>query len=234
MTGDPTLEKLDQATVEILASDAPLAERLQAFANALAELSPGFPAIVDRMIARLRSAEVGARAPQPGEPIPPFVLPSHDGKLVALDRLCAAGPVVVAFHRGQWCSYCRINSHALAELEQDLKGTSAQLVAITPNNQSYNAEFRHAARARFPVLSDLDLGYALQLDLAFHVPDDMRAALTAWGLDIAPLHNNDAWMLPIPATFVVDRNGIVQARFIDPDYRKRMAIEDILAALALC
>jgi peroxiredoxin len=38
-------------------------------------------------------------------------------------------------------------------------------------------------------------------------------------------------MLPIPATFIIGTDGIICARFIDPDYRVRMAIEDLLAAL---
>jgi hypothetical protein len=38
-------------------------------------------------------------------------------------------------------------------------------------------------------------------------------------------------MLPIPATFVVGRDGLIRARFIDPDYRKRMMIADMIAAM---
>jgi peroxiredoxin len=49
--------------------------------------------------------------------------------------------------------------------------------------------------------------------------------------NIASFQGNESWILPIPATFVVGRDGLVQARFVDPDYRKRMAIEDLIAAL---
>ena len=38
-------------------------------------------------------------------------------------------------------------------------------------------------------------------------------------------------MLPIPATFVVAPDGYVNARFIDPDFRRRMAVEELLEAL---
>ena len=44
-------------------------------------------------------------------------------------------------------------------------------------------------------------------------------------------HGNNGWVLPIPAAFVIGRDGMVKARFIDPDFRRRMAIEDLLAAL---
>jgi peroxiredoxin len=49
--------------------------------------------------------------------------------------------------------------------------------------------------------------------------------------DLPSYQGNSSWMLPIPATFVVGRDGRIKARFVDPDYRKRMAIEDLLAAL---
>jgi len=61
--------------------------------------------------------------------------------------------------------------------------------------------------------------------------DEKRRAMTAAGWDISAYQGNDTWMLPIPATFVVAPDGVVKARFVDPDYRKRMAIEDILAAV---
>jgi peroxiredoxin len=38
-------------------------------------------------------------------------------------------------------------------------------------------------------------------------------------------------MLPIPATFVVGRDGQVRARFIDPDYRRPHALAEMLVAL---
>ena len=81
------------------------------------------------------------------------------------------------------------------------------------------------------MLTDLDNGYAMSLNLAFWVGEEMRALMTAAGY-IPPLaQGNDAWFLPIPATFVVGTDRKVKARFIDPDYRKRMAIEDLIEAL---
>jgi peroxiredoxin len=77
----------------------------------------------------------------------------------------------------------------------------------------------------------MDNGYALLLNLAFLVSDEKRRAMTAAGWDISPFQGNANWTLPIPATFVVGRDGLVKARYIDPDYRRRMDTEAILAAL---
>jgi peroxiredoxin len=59
----------------------------------------------------------------------------------------------------------------------------------------------------------------------------MERMLAERGRDLPRFQGNDAWMLPIPATFVVGTDGLVKARFVDPDYRKRMDIDDMLAAL---
>ncbi len=77
----------------------------------------------------------------------------------------------------------------------------------------------------------MDNGYALSLNLAIWVGAEVQELMASAGRDLPRYQGNDAWMLPIPASFVVDAEGIVRARFIDPDYRKRMAIEDLLQAV---
>ena len=230
MSDELTLsERLEQSTTKCLAMSAPLSERLSAFAADVRLFSPDFADIVDRLVARLAKSGAGETTPFPGQQMPPFVLPDQNGKLVALASLLEKGPIVVAFHRGQWCPYCLINADALARIEAEVSRKGAQIVAITPNLAQFNRAL--GSKATFPILTDLDNGYALHLDLAFRVPDEKRLAMSASGWDISQYQGSDAWMLPIPATFVVGRDGFIRARFVDPDYRKRMAVEDILAAL---
>ncbi len=231
MTGMSIAEELERCTTRCRSMDAPLAVRLQAFADDVASLAPEFTEIVERMISRLRTAEVGQSAPRPGEPMPPFLLPDQASRLVSLDGLLADGPVVLSFNRGGWCPYCRINADALAQLSPKLAPRHARIVAITPDLAQFNAELRADAKADFPILTDLDSGYALSINVAIKVPEDKRTAMTAGGWDISRSQASDAWVLPIPATFVIGRDGIVLERFIDPDYRKRATHEAILAVL---
>jgi len=226
-------EKLEESTERCRNMDAPLGARLRAFADDVRALDPEFAGVVDHMVGRLREAGAGEEAPKPGEPMPEFVLPDQDGRLVTLSGLLERGPAVVAFHRGHWCPYCRINASALAAIDDEVKAGGAMLVAITPEVEKFTSELGAAARARFPILSDMDNGYALLLNLAFYVGDEKRRYMTAAGWDVAPYQGNESWTLPIPATFVVGRDGRVTARFIDPDYRKRMEIDDILAAVRI-
>jgi hypothetical protein len=77
-------------------------------------------------------------------------------------------------------------------------------------------------------MTDLDNGYALSLGLAVWLTPDIQELLS--DRDLPAFHGNDAWMVPIPATFVVGTDAIVTTRFIDPDFRRRMEIDSLIAA----
>ncbi|MCB1515550.1 MAG: AhpC/TSA family protein [Hyphomicrobiaceae bacterium] len=221
---------LEACTQRCREMDAPLGDRLQSFADDVRRLDPVFAEVVDRMVAHLLRVEAGAGAPNIGEPFPSFVLPDENGHLVSLEGLLRSGPAVIAFHRGHWCPYCRINAETLARIEPELKRAGAHLVIITPETQHFTRELKADAKATFPILTDLDCGYALDLGVAFKVPEEKRAAMTSAGFDISGFNDNSNWTLPIPATFVVGDDGLVKARYVDPDYRHRMDIQEILRA----
>ncbi len=224
-------ESLEAATEEARRMDAPLSVRLQAVADRVRELSPAFADIVDRMVARLAENSVGLEAPRPGETMPPFLLPDETGRLVSLSSLLEKGPVVVSFNRGHWCPYCQLNVDALARAEPEVLALGAQIVAISPETCEWAAQLKAYAQAPFHVLSDLDGGYALELSLLFWVGEEKQRAMASGGFDLVHFQANDTWMLPIPATFVVGSNGVILARYVDPDYRRRMEVEDLLEAL---
>src|ERR1700730_5429228 len=166
---------------------------------------------------------------------PPFMLPDDQGHLVTLEQLLAKGPVALSFHRGHWCPYCRLNTNALAQAQRDVEPIGGQIVAITPDLQHFATALKSEAAAKpFPILTDVDNGYALSLNLAIFVGLEMQKFMKSAGWNIAPYQGNDAWILPIPATFIVGPDSIIRARFVDPDYRKRMAIDVIVDALRAC
>jgi len=225
------VEILQEKTDACRLMDAPLSVRLKSVADEVRRLSPDFADIVDRMVARLGANGVGLGAPKPGESMPDFVLPDSEGRLVSLSSLLEDGPLVVSFNRGHWCPYCQLNVDALARAAPEIKALGADVVAISPETGRYANELKQYAKAPFPILTDMDGGYALEANLLFWVGEEKRAAMRAGGFDIEPFQGNSTWMLPIPATFVVSQDGSVKSRFIDPDYRHRMEIEDLLAAL---
>jgi peroxiredoxin len=231
MTSRPLPEVLEQAFRHCRDMDASLSGRLDSLAEAVRTLSPAFADAVDRLVERLQQSGAGQSAPQVGEPMPPFHLPDEAGRIVTLDGLLSKGPVAVTFHRGHWCPYCRLNTNALAKAQKEIDDEGSQIVAIMPDRQQFAEAFKTESKARFPILTDMDNGYALSLNLVIWVGAEMERMISAAGSDIPNYQGNTSWMLPIPATFVVGKDGKVKARFVDPDYRKRMAIEDMIAAL---
>jgi peroxiredoxin len=98
-------------------------------------------------------------------------------------------------------------------------------------SEPFAIEFKREASSPFPVLIDMDNGYALSLYLAIWIGPDLERLLTSYGRVLPDYQANDSWTLPIPATFVVGRDGFIRARFIDPDFRRRMTVEELIDAL---
>ena len=225
------VEMIEESVQRCRDLDAPLNERLTIIADAVRSLSRPFAESVDQLVARLQTSGVGSAAPKPGDRMPPFALPDETGRVVWLEDLIADGPVAVVFNRGHWCPYCRLNTVALAEAHERAVAAGAQIVAITPERQKFAAGLKSWAQAPFPILTDMDNGYAMSLGLVFWVGGHFGRFGSATGVHLPTYQGNESWMVPVPATFVVGSDGVVVASHVDPDYRQRMAIEDLLAAL---
>lgn len=222
-----TFEQSVQAAIEL---DAPLNERLAVVAAAVRRLNSEFADAVDRLVDRLEKQGAGAMAPVAGEVMPGFLLPDDEGKLVSLAEILAKGPAVVAFQRGHWCPYCRLNAIGIVEVQRQIAELGGQVVVIMPERRKFAKAMKAAVGAQFPFLIDMDNGYALSLNLAIWVGAEMER-LMGVGFDLPSYQGNSSWFLPIPATFIVGTDGIITDRFVDPDYRRRMDIDELIAAL---
>jgi peroxiredoxin len=224
--------RLREAVQRSIDMDAPLEARLAAYAEASAQYAPQFVGPIAELIARLRRSGAGTTAPASGQKMPDFMLPDETGTLRSLEGFLADGPLALVFDRGHWCPYCRINMATLAGAHDAIRAEGGQLVAVTPERQPYALALRESAGARFPFLSDMDNGYALSLGLAFFMGTELHDLYTSVGNRFAEYQGSDTGMVPIPATFVIAPDGTVAARFIEPDYRRRMEIDDLIAAVA--
>ncbi len=117
------------------------------------------------------------------------------------------------------------------EVQEKARAEGGQIAAILPERRQFAMVLRSETKAPFPILLDMDNGYAMSLNLAIWVGEEMKQMIAAAGWNIPAYQGNETWMLPIPATFVIGTDGRVAARFVDPDYRRRMATEDMLDAL---
>jgi peroxiredoxin len=229
-------KSLDQALAEaFLKADhlpAPLDQRLKLYLGESRQLLPEMEATYDQLVARIAdNINSSNQVPAVGETLPEFCLTDSQGKLVELAGLLDKGPLVISFNRGPWCDYCGLELHSLARAYPDIVAAGGEVVSIVPETAKYARNLQATRGVPFRVLTDMDLGYALSLGLAFWVGQKIMDMYRGFGIDLAQFQGNGGWFLPIPATLVVGRDGRVKARFVDPDFRHRMRTEDIVEAV---
>jgi len=216
---------------EICQLDAPLSRRIELFLEKQREWMTPFLAAGERLVDRLKSGDFGHSAPQTGETMPCFELPDQSGRMRNLDELVSDGPVVMSLNRGHWCPFCRIELSAFADAHRDFDTLGAKVISIIPHRQQFVGRLPADIRERLTILSDIDNEFVLSLDLAAWLGDEMRTLMRDHGLDLDEVHGNKSWCVPVPATFVLDGSARVVARQIEPDFRKRLSIEEIASAL---
>ncbi len=222
---------LVDAFEDVCKMEAPLNERLAAYNEALRELNFPFAEAYDDLVARLRAGEIGAMAPRIGELMPPFVLPAHTGRLVSLKEVLRLGPAVISFNRGHWCPFCKIELSTIASHQEEIASRGGQLISILPDRQQFVQRLPADVLDNFTILTDLDNSYALSLGLVIWLGKRIANLMEGHGHRLSEYQGNDGWFVPLPSTFVVGPDGCVIARQVDPEFRKRMDIEEILTAL---
>jgi peroxiredoxin len=181
-------------------------------------------------------AEITASGAAPGlatgEQAPLFSLPDATGQTVSLAARLARGPVVLSFYRGEWCPFCNLELRALQAALPQLTQRGATLIAISPQSTDHSLSVTEKAGLTFDVLSDARQDVIAAYRVQFTVPADIKDLyLTAFANDLSAHAADGSWDLPIPATFVIDRTGIIRARHVSADYTTRMDPADIVAAL---
>ena len=202
-------------------------DRIRAEASANAKTMAAYEALV----AQLGRAQTASSALKVGDAMPGFMLPNAEGRLVFSDELLAKGPVVVNFFRGDWCPYCTRTLMALEAALPRIAAAGGQLVALTPDTGRHFAATRRAHRLSYEILSDVDGAVGMQFGVLFRVPELTREMLAGFGTDLAERHGNDGWFIPVPASYVVDRGGIILYAFVDVDFTRRAEPDDIVAVL---
>ncbi|WP_437373332.1 peroxiredoxin-like family protein [Maribacter litoralis] len=194
--------------------------------------NPEFMKGVDDIINEAKAFEKGKNAIKIGEKAPDFKLPNPLGKDVQLSDLLSKGPVVVTFYRGSWCPYCNLQLRALQAKLKEIESLGATLVAISPEMPDGSMTKNEISNMDFTVLSDQDAKVASQYGVAWEVPefllDHMRIDRE---LDLKEINNGNGSVLPIPATFIIGTNGLVQWNYVNVDYRTRSEPDEIIEAL---
>ena len=178
----------------------------------------------------LRSGLV-ERALRAGAKFPDLTLANARGGQTRIYDVLARGPLVVTFYRGGWCPYCNLELRAYQSALGDIRALGAELIAISPEAPDHTLSTAEKNDLEFEILSDANGTLEDALGIRFDLSGPIVSLYKRFGHDL-PAHNGDGrWSLPVPATYVLDRDGRIVLAFVDPDYRRRLEPATALAAL---
>jgi peroxiredoxin len=192
---------------------------------------PETQTVHSRVISDLKAARFSETVLQPGNKALTFELIDHNGQLVSSADLLSKSRLVICFFRGRWCPFCVGQLEAMNLVVSQIEQAGASLVAISPQTvqQSFFMVDQH--KLRFPLLSDAGNQVARQFGLVYRAPDDQQAIYRRAFVNLPFANGDSSWELPIPATFIVDRDGTILYASADEDYTQRPEPLEILQQL---
>ncbi|MBX9869833.1 MAG: AhpC/TSA family protein [Burkholderiaceae bacterium] len=172
------------------------------------------------------------RALKIGQKANDFTLFDATGKSVSLTTLRQNGPVIISFYRGAWCPFCNIELRALQKELPVFKELGVNLIAISPEQPDHAMPLIEREKLTFPVLSDPGNKVAKQFGIVFALEGEVRRiSHDVFGVDLPKLNGDQSWEIPVPATYLIDADGIVRFAFFDPEFRHRVEPEQLLNAI---
>jgi peroxiredoxin len=187
-------------------------------------------------IALVFSLFVIAQSPEPkglkvGDTAPLFAATDNSGKPFSLESALKKGDVVLMFYRGQWCPFCNKQMSQMNDSLSLITGKGATVVAISPEIQENVVKTIEKTKASFPVISDVQMKIMKDYQVNFAVPQTTIDRYKNFGIDFNVANGENGANLPVPATYVIGKNGKIKYVFFNPDYRKRASVKEIASYL---
>lgn len=184
-----------------------------------------------RATAELVASGQALNAKKAGDKAPEFVLKDPDGRAVSSRDLLERGPLVVSFYRGVWCPYCNLDLQALQAALPEIEARGASLIAISPQTPPNSRKSQNSHRLTFPILSDEKSAVAAAFGLRFALPDYLIELYKGFKNDLPAFNDDPAWVLPMPARYVIGVDGIIAYAEVNPDYTRRPDPAELLPVL---
>jgi len=178
-----------------------------------------FQKLVIAEAAHVKGLAIGERAPD-------FTLPNASNKVISLSDYLKSGPVVLKFYRGEWCPICNLDLRAIQQHLSEIKRLGANLLAISPQSSDDALSAQQKNELEYEVLSDIDQMVIKNYNLQFDPGEDYHSRR-----DLAVLNGDGSKTLPVPATFIINRDQIIEAAHVEANYTERMSAEAIIDVL---
>ncbi|MEO8475230.1 MAG: peroxiredoxin-like family protein [Chryseolinea sp.] len=162
---------------------------------------------------------------------PEFNAKDQFGQEISLKALLKKGPVVLMFYRGQWCPYCNKQLSGMQDSLEMVTSKGATVLAITPEKQENISKTIEKTKASFPILYDDGLKIMKSYQVAFQLDEASIEKFKGYGIDLNEANGSNGASLPVPALYIINKNGKITYRHFDPDYTKRPSVKEIASHL---
>ena len=160
---------------------------------------------------------------------PDFKASDQYGNEIRLKDVLKDSLVVLIFYRGQWCPYCNRQLKRLEDSLQLIKAKRARLIAITPEKPEFISKTIEKTKASFPLLFDKEMKIMKAYSVAFEVDERSVSRYKNADIDLATTNGQkDKIYLPVPAVYIIGKEGTILYRYFDTDYKKRVSVQEIL------
>ena len=181
---------------------------------------------------KLAEQSLSKNALKVGDIAPDIKLTNTVGKEVSVYKILEDNDfAVINFYRGVWCPYCNLELKALQDRYDELQNLGAQLVAVSPQTPDASLTTKEKNELAYEVLSDTDNKIAKDYGLVFSLAEEIRPIYLSFGIDVPSSNGEDSYELPMPATYVINKNKEIIFSFIDEDYTKRGEPQDVVDAI---
>ncbi|HXC43931.1 MAG TPA: redoxin domain-containing protein [Candidatus Dormibacteraeota bacterium] len=110
---------------------------------------------------------------------------------------------------------------ALRAIDSEVRALGAQIVVLTPELERYTRALHKKLNLAFDILTDLHLRTAEEFRLVFTLPDYLRELYKSFGSTLDRFHDESEYRLPMPARYIIDRQGIIRTADVNADYTIR-------------
>ena len=162
---------------------------------------------------------------------PNFSAKDQNGKTVELNKLIKSGSVVIVFYRGEWCPYC---NKQLMELEDSLAlitSKEASIIAVSPEKQENITKTIQKTKATYSITSDDSMKIMSAYKVAFELDEQTNEKYKKWGINLSDKNGNNGNNLPVPAVYIINKEGKITYRYFDVNYKNRVSVSEILSHL---
>ena len=159
---------------------------------------------------------------------PEFTGKDQNGKSVSLNNELKTNEIVLIFYRGQWCPYCNKELKSIEDSLSLISSRGATVLAITPEKPENVAKTIDKTKAAYSIISDDSLKIMKAYNVAYSIDTGMVAKYKSYGIDFLYANGSNGANLPVPALYIINKNGNIIYRYFDVDYRNRACVKDII------